>query len=750
MKNIFKKTGLKFALIVFGIILTLLLDFLLGMIPGLDISEAESDPFVGFSRSVPVFEGYRAENGTERLRTAYEKQRWFNRQDFSRCKLPGTFRIITLGGSTTYGRPYRHETSFSAWLEKVLDQTCDQRQYEVINAGAISYASYRVKIVLEEILAFDPDLVVIYTGHNEFLEQRTYPKLLNTSPFIFSLTGLARRTNFYRLAAKIKNSLKKADNKTAELRAGAGLLAAEVETLLDQSAGLDLYQPDTVFTQDVYSHFRFNVQRMIGLCARSGVPLLFCLPVDNTRDFSPFKSSNNPALPSTKRLSFNKLLATGTAHADRGEFARAIKTLTGAVEIDSLYAEAHFRLGRVLLVTGDTAAAEKHLLLARELDVCPLRAPDRIRHILEEETAGGKARLLDLPELLRVLEPGVLIGNELLLDHIHPSPRTNLTIAVEIARRLAEMIPEVNPAGLDKLDRDALYDKRMVELSADYLELGPLNLAKVLVWAGKYPEVRRMLGANPALLERNGEARYLMGVVQEKGGDFESAAGYYAGALKLLSGHRNSLTFLARLYGQTEQPERAENLYRRALGLYPDDISLLCNYGILLANQGLFDRAMDCFDRALKVNSNSTSVLNNIGLLLLMNKEPDEAFTYFERSLAIMPGDPQANNYSGLIYLLRGNYQQSEKRLLLALRANPEDPSVRTNIGNLYRRTNRLAEAEEQFKLALLLDQSKPDHFLNLALIYRDQGNGSRLIDVLREGLKKFPEDHRLIQLLQR
>ena len=47
---------------------------------------------------------------------------------------------------------------------------------EIINTGGISYASYRVARLMEELLAYQPDVFVIYTGHNEFLEKRIYHK----------------------------------------------------------------------------------------------------------------------------------------------------------------------------------------------------------------------------------------------------------------------------------------------------------------------------------------------------------------------------------------------------------------------------------------------------------------------------------------------------------------------------------------------------------------------------------------------
>ena len=79
-----------------------------------------------------------------------------------------------LGGSTVQGRPYAIETSFTTWLELNL-RTADPRyQWEVVNCGGVSYASYRLVPILRELLAYEPDLFIICTGHNEFLEDRTY------------------------------------------------------------------------------------------------------------------------------------------------------------------------------------------------------------------------------------------------------------------------------------------------------------------------------------------------------------------------------------------------------------------------------------------------------------------------------------------------------------------------------------------------------------------------------------------------
>lgn len=133
----------------------------------------DMDPQVGFARQPRLFVESRAEGGEVAMATAPNKLRFFNTQRFAKRKADGTYRIFCLGGSTTYGRPYNDKTSFCGWLRVLLPAADRSRQWEVINADGISYASDRVLNVARELTAYEPDLLLVYTGQNEFLERRT-------------------------------------------------------------------------------------------------------------------------------------------------------------------------------------------------------------------------------------------------------------------------------------------------------------------------------------------------------------------------------------------------------------------------------------------------------------------------------------------------------------------------------------------------------------------------------------------------
>ena len=201
---------------------------------GIEPAVKLEDPFVGFSGNVPLFEERRAPNGDRILETARNKQHLFNPQSFPANKTSDTYRIFCVGGSTTYGRPYNADTAFSAWLQELLPAVDPSHNWEVINAGGISYASYRVARLMEELVRYQPDLFIIYTGQNEFLEDRTYGKLREMPEFLRDTVGLLAKTRTWSALSSTLGRLGVVPENTHPKEVE---LSAEVDAILDHSAG---------------------------------------------------------------------------------------------------------------------------------------------------------------------------------------------------------------------------------------------------------------------------------------------------------------------------------------------------------------------------------------------------------------------------------------------------------------------------------------------------------------------------------
>ena len=736
-------------LISFGIFLLALLEAALRFLPlGLELTE-EGDPFVGFSSLNPLFISYLAADGTVRMKTAPGKLRWFNPQDFPARKEPGTFRIFTLGGSTAYGHPYSDPTSFSGWLRQLLKRLPGaQRRYEVINAGGISYASYREAVLLKELLAYEPDLFVIMTGHNEFLEARTYKDILNEPAITLKTREFLSRLATYRLLNRSYQSLKTVFKKDSLEKppAGTNLLPPEVQTILDRSAGMELYQRDTLFSRGVYEHFHYNIARMKRLCHQAGVPLLFLEPVDNLKDFSPFKSQGRDGLDSRSSQLFLRTLSDGVLTLGRGQLPEGIGLLKKAMALDSLYADCHYYLGRAYLFAGDTAAAGKYLLQARELDVCPLRPTEQIHRILREETKGKDADLLDLPSLFRYHSPGGIIGDEMLIDHVHPYPEGYLLIALEIQGWMKEK--EFFQGSLPSpAEIEVLYRTVMDSLPPEYFRHGIVNLAKTLIWAKKFREALIELNSQWEQLAGNGEAWYFKGSALFETGKVQEGIECLRKALELAPGHLMVLTKLAGAYLALGRIDSAKTTYETALEYYPDNAALLTDYGMLLNQSGQTDKALEYLRRAQRIDPGLPGLLTNIGLVYSTAGEYEKAREVFLEALKKAPGDPQLHLNLGLIHAFHGEQEEAERFFKKSLELKPDYVDAYINLGNVYQNTGRPDLAEEQFRKAMMINPDLATPYINLAGLYRETGRDSLARQVVRLGLQLFPGDPALVKL---
>ena len=88
---------------------------------------------------------------------------------FPAAKAPGTLRIFVQGESSAAGFPYGRWASPAALLQQRLQRAYPDRNVEVINTGMAAVTSYVLLDFADEIIAMQPDAVVVYAGHNEYL-----------------------------------------------------------------------------------------------------------------------------------------------------------------------------------------------------------------------------------------------------------------------------------------------------------------------------------------------------------------------------------------------------------------------------------------------------------------------------------------------------------------------------------------------------------------------------------------------------
>ena len=266
------------------------------------------------------------------------------------------------------GRPYSIETSFTRWLELSLEASDQSKTWEVVNCGGVSYASYRLVPIMEEALNYGPDLFIVYTGHNEFLEERTYGEIKRQPQWLENAHHRFRHVRLYGLARQWFRPTN-ASSKPSEL-------TAEVNALLDYQGGLEKYHRDDERRDSISLHHESNLRRMVRIANDANVPIIFVNPVSNLRDTPPFKAET----PAENVAEFERLWMEAK-NASWDDLAAKLAAVNDALSLAPRHAEVIFLKARVLEAAGDFQSAK------REYHACQRR-----RH-LPAANAGIDARI---------------------------------------------------------------------------------------------------------------------------------------------------------------------------------------------------------------------------------------------------------------------------------------------------------------------------------------------------------------------
>ena len=435
----------------------------------------------------PLF--VRSDDGT-RYEIPKSRHGFFKPESFAAKKPKGTYRIFCFGGSTVQGRPYSTPTAFSTWLELSLNAGDNKRRWETVNCGGISYASYRLTPIVEECLDYEPDLFVICTGHNEFLEERSYEHVKNAArehPVFWKHKVTLSRLRTVTLMRAAVDRLKGVDR--SKVSQDRPTLKDEVDALLDYRDGIRAYHRDDKWRAGVVRHFEFNLRTMIDTAAKAGVPVILILPPSNLRNCPPFKSEHKTGLSDASKQRMQALVKRARESYATDPMG-AITLLEQAVAIDGEHAGAHYRLAGWYDTewrrTRDRAIRKKAretFVKARELDICPLRMITPLESAMRRVARDTGTPLIDAHALLEAEVDDGILGDSLLVDHIHPSPiRGHQMIAGALAERLRHT-GAFQPSRDWERRRDRAYRGHHASLPELYFPHGQRTLRALREWA---------------------------------------------------------------------------------------------------------------------------------------------------------------------------------------------------------------------------------------------------------------------------
>ncbi|HPF39985.1 MAG TPA: tetratricopeptide repeat protein [Phycisphaerae bacterium] len=402
-------------------------------------------------------------------------------------KPKGRLRIMTFGGSAMRGFPEPRPFVSTSFLSAMLRDVWPDRDFEVLNFGTTAVASFPVMYILDEALAFEPDLVVIYSGNNEFYGAGGVASLhaFGQSTLSMKTARAFRATGLGQWISDVRTR-KAAEAESTSEEGGRAKSLMESVIADGQLVASDGRRRSAI------NNLTNHLTSMIGACRAHDVPVIVCTLPANERDMAPLGRDIAPA-EGVKAIESQIAEAEATLEGDP---ATAEKTLASILATNPDHARAHYLLGRCCTALRRDADALTHYERALELDPMPWRAPGSLSAAVRDVARSNDVILCDLVEAFRRESPGGAIGWELMDDHVHPTMRGQAVIARSLLRSMTSLNGslKVESSAIDALPSWEAYAKALGDNVYD--RYGVQHRMLTLFEAPFYAE------SNPAALAR--------------------------------------------------------------------------------------------------------------------------------------------------------------------------------------------------------------------------------------------------------
>ena len=294
-----------------------------------------------------------------------------NRELFKKKKSPNTLRIFVLGESTTVGYPYFHNASFHRWLLFRLMHNYPEKHFEIINLSLTAVNSYTILGFAKELIKFEPDAVLIYTGQNEYYGGLGVASAQTTGGSPSIVNGLLRLRDLRTVQLLLNSFRKKLESTHPE--------EGNVEmTRMEFMVGNQRIKYESSLFEEGLNQFRYNMDATFRVLNKKNIPVFFSNLVSNVKDIHPF---------------------IGESGADE-----AYRTA------QSLWEEERY------------GEAGEYFMKAKELDELRFRAPDELNNIIAELYQKYPCvYLVDVMAEMKKRSLHGVLGDELFTDHVHPN-----------------------------------------------------------------------------------------------------------------------------------------------------------------------------------------------------------------------------------------------------------------------------------------------------------------------------------------
>ncbi len=542
------------------------------------------------------------------------------RIDFLEEKGPETYRIVVQGGSTAAGFPYGRWGGLAGMLGDRLEATFLERRVEVISTAVAAVNSYALLDFVDEVIEIEPDAVLIYAGHNEYLGIFGVGSALTVqrSRAATLLYLQLRRFRVHQLLQRLVSALR-------DWRVGSDAdtgTDARRSLMARAAAGSEIAFRSEAFEQGLHQ-LEANLGAILEKYQRAGIPVYVGTLASNEKDQPPFWSS--------RRVSDQIDPEAWRAHhpaAGTGDVATARTALSDLLELDDDNADAWFALGRLEQEAGDPRIARDSYHKAKDRDRLRFRAPESFNQVIRRLASRYGAHLVDVQRKLAEASRDGIIGSELLLEHVHPNAEGYFLLADAYyqalertgaigdwsqARSRARAERDMPITALDRV----LAEQAVRELRADF----PFRETRQPVG---FPEPQNEVERLAMLYDRH-EQTWL-----------------------------ETMESLLQLYRKAGRYEEAVVVARLAAQVYPLQAGPSFATGMLFLELGEFARARQYLDRSLAAKPDDPATLRASVRADLGLDDENRASEHLDRLRRIEPADPFVRRVERRLRRVRG------------------------------------------------------------------------------------------------
>lgn len=323
---------------------------------------------------------------------------------FRTQKSPDSFRIVIQGGSTAAGFPYGRFGSLQGMLKQRLKNAYPNKNIEIINTAMAAVNTYTLLDIQDEIIDLEPDLVLIYTGHNEYLGVLGAGSVLAGKGSHWATRSYLALKSFrlFQMVESLTTSAMRASSSPSEIPDNDSPNAAR-STMALAAKGKQIPFEGDVYQRGI-EQFESNLAAILSVYQDAEIPVHIGNLVSIEKDLAPFSK--------------------------------------GQTEQDG------YHQAQQLLTQGDVEQAQQAFIKARDLDQLRFRAPSAFNRVIKGLAKEYDAQLVDIESEFRANSPQGILDASLFLEHVHPTADGYFLLGEAFYESIAAELgaPDPNPS----------------------------------------------------------------------------------------------------------------------------------------------------------------------------------------------------------------------------------------------------------------------------------------------------------------